>query len=182
MTNSIMRQNLNKLTIGIAFLAISLTAIIIPAVAISRSLKQSPTRFLLAQADNSTIAIEHAIHRRINQYRSRNGLAPLRVDDRLSQMARSHSEAMAIGRESFGHQGFERRRKAIQKIMGYSNMAENVAYSGGLKLPDSQAVETWLRSSSHRDNIEGYYDTTGIGVSLSPSGRYYFTQIFVRRN
>lgn len=176
-----MQKNLNKLTICTAVLASGLATAVIP-IAIAQSSTQLPTQSLISQADTSTIVIEQAIHSRINQYRSRNGLPPLRLDDRLSQMARTHSDAMAVGRVGFGHQGFERRGKAIQKIMGYSNMAENVAYSGGLDRPVQQAVETWLRSSSHRDNIEGHYDTTGIGVSLSPNGRYYFTQIFVRRN
>jgi uncharacterized protein YkwD len=177
-----MIKKLKKLAIGSVVLASGLATAIIP-IAIAQSSTQSPpTQSLVSQADTSTIAIEQAIHRRINQYRSRNGLPSLRLDDRLSQMARTHSDAMAVGRVGFGHQGFERRGKTIQKIMGYSNMAENVAYSGGLNRPDQQAVETWLRSSSHRDNIEGQYDTTGIGVSLSSNGRYYFTQIFVRRN
>jgi uncharacterized protein YkwD len=175
-----MQKKLNKLAIGIAILASGLGSAIIPT-AIAQPSTQEPKQFLVAQA-NSMIAIEQAIHNRINQYRSRNGLPPLRLDDRLSQMARTHSDAMAVGRVGFGHQGFERRGKAIQKIMGYSSMAENVAYSGGLNRPDQQAVETWLRSASHRDNIEGQFDTTGIGVALSPNGRYYFTQIFVRRN
>ncbi len=176
-----MLKKLKKLAIGSVVLASGLATAIIP-IAIARSSTQFPTQSLVSQADTSTIAIAQAIHSGINQYRSRNGLAPLRLDDRLSQMARTHSEAMAVGRVGFGHQGFERRGKAIQKILGYSNMAENVAYSGGLNRPAHQAVETWLRSSTHRDNIEGQYDTTGIGVSLSPNGRYYFTQIFVRRN
>lgn len=174
-----MRENLKKITISI-ILASGLATTITPT-AIAQSPTRSPTQ-LVAQADNSTISIERAIHNRINQYRSRNGLPPLRLDNRLSQMARTHSDAMAIGRVSFGHQGFESRGKAIQKIMGYSNIAENVAYSGGLNRPDLQAVETWLRSPSHLNNIEGQFDTTGIGVSLSPNGRYYFTQIFVRRS
>jgi uncharacterized protein YkwD len=151
---------------------------------ISAAIAQLPTPYpqSLAQADNSIVAIERSIHNRINQYRSRNGLPPLRLDDRISQMARAHSEVMARGRVAFGHQGFERRSKAIQKIVTSSDMAENVAYSGGLDRPAQQAVEVWLNSPSHRTNIEGKYNTTGIGVALSPNGRYYFTQIFVRSN
>ncbi|WP_019498259.1 CAP domain-containing protein [Pseudanabaena sp. PCC 6802] len=172
-----MSQKLQKLTIFVISLASGLSNIWIPS-AIAQS-PHLPDR-AIAQTDDS-IAIERAIHNRINQYRSRNGLSPLRLDERLSQMARSHSEAMADRRVAFGHQGFERRRKAVQKMMEYSDIAENVAYSGGIQRPTQQAVEVWLNSSSHRANIEGQYDTTGIGVALSPNGRYYFTQIFVKR-
>jgi uncharacterized protein YkwD len=171
---------MKKLAIGKAVLASGLAVTIIPN-AIAQPSKQTYKQFLVAQANNYT-AIEQAIHNHINQHRDNNALPPLRLEARLSQMARSHSEAMAIGRVAFGHQGLEQRDKAIQKIIGYSSMAENVAYSGGLNRPDRQAVETWLRSPSHRENIEGKYDVTGIGVSRSPNGRYYFTQIFVRTN
>ncbi len=36
----------------------------------------------------------------------------------------------------------------------------------------------WLRSPGHRENIEGAYDLTGIGVARSRQGVYYFTQLF----
>jgi uncharacterized protein YkwD len=180
-----MSGQLRKLTVGTIILVGGLSNIAIPsAIAqlsnLSDRFSQRDQKLLVAQVDNIA-AIERAIHHRINQYRSRNGLAPLRLDERLSQMARVHSEAMAARRVEFGHQDFERRRKAVQKMMEYSDIAENVAYSGGLQRPAQQAAEVWLNSGSHRANIEGQYDTTGIGVALSPNGRYYFTQIFVKR-
>ena len=40
------------------------------------------------------------------------------------------------------------------------------------------AVEMWLESEGHRDNIEGPYTLSGIG-SYERDGAIYFTQIFL---
>ena len=38
-----------------------------------------------------------------------------------------------------------------------------------------------LASPAHRENLEGPYDLTGIGVARSRSGEVFFTQFFVGR-
>jgi uncharacterized protein YkwD len=44
-----------------------------------------------------------------------------------------------------------------------------------------KAIDGWLNSPSHRQNIEGSYDATGIGIVRTAQGEYYFTQIFILR-
>ena len=39
----------------------------------------------------------------------------------------------------------------------------------------------WLASRAHRENLDGPYDLTGIGVARSRSGEVFFTQFFVGR-
>jgi uncharacterized protein YkwD len=88
---------------------------------------------------------------------------------------------MASGNRPFGHDGFEERARAVGALMTVRSMAENVAYDSrdGSRLA-SQVVEGWIASAGHRENIEGAYTHTGIGVARGRDGVRYFTQIFVQ--
>lgn len=121
-------------------------------------------------------AQEQVVFDQINQYRATKNLKPLKINDSLTEQARNHSNDMALGRVSFGHDGFEDRIKA-SGLQGPA--AENVAYNVGYSDPATVAVEGWLQSDGHRHNIEGDYNLTGIGVVQNSSGEYYFTQIFM---
>jgi uncharacterized protein YkwD len=122
--------------------------------------------------------LESSIHQQVNQYRQERNLPPLTLDSRISQVARKHSQAMADGKAPFSHQGFEQRIKAI--AIPYRSAAENLAFNQGYSQPDRLAVEGWIKSSGHRQNMEGNYNLTGIGVVQNSNGEYYFTQIFIR--
>ena len=52
----------------------------------------------------------------------------------------------------------------------------------GYQDPVSTAVDGWIKSDGHRQNMEGNYNLTGIGVAMNPQGEYYFTQIFILKN
>lgn len=126
-------------------------------------------------------ALEQSVHQQINQYRQEHKLPPLTLDPRISEQARAHSQAMASGKVPFGHQGFEQRVAAINRVIPYRASAENVAFNLGYSNPVQQAVQGWIKSPGHRINIEGEYNLTGIGVVKNAKGEYYFTQIFIRR-
>lgn len=126
-------------------------------------------------------ALEQSIHQQINQYRQSRKLPPLKLDARISQQAKIHSQAMASGKVPFSHQGFETRVAAIRRQINYRAAAENVAYNQGYANPAKQAVEGWIKSQGHRVNIEGQYNLTGIGVVKNAKNEYYFTQIFIYR-
>jgi uncharacterized protein YkwD len=128
----------------------------------------------------STSGLEQSVYTQINQYRTSQGLSPLTLDARIAQQARTHSQNMAAGRVSFGHQGFQQRVQVIAQAIPVAGAAENVAYNQGSTNPAGQAVQSWLQSSGHRGNILGSYNLTGVGVAKSSNGRYYFTQIFIR--
>ncbi len=136
---------------------------------------------LVAQAASSIPSLEQAVLTQINQYRASRKLAPLTLDSRISVQARAHSQAMASGRTPFSHDGFQQRVQAIARAIPYSRAAENVAYNQGYSDPVRQAVQGWLQSTGHRQNIEGSFDLTGIGIAQNAKGEYYFTQIFIRR-
>jgi uncharacterized protein YkwD len=126
-------------------------------------------------------ALEESVHQQVNQYRQSRGLPPLKLDARISEQSRVHSEAMASGEVPFSHNGFEGRVKAIAKDIPYRQAAENVAYNMGYSNPGEQAVEGWINSPGHRKNMEGNYDFTGIGITKNAKGEYYLTQVFIKR-
>lgn len=125
--------------------------------------------------------LEQSVYQQVNQYRQSRNLPPLKLDARISEQARLHSQEMASGRVPFSHQGFEGRVKAIAKSISYRRAGENVAYNQGFSNPGQQAVEGWIESTGHRENMEGNFDITGMGVAKNTRGEYYFTQIFIKR-
>ena len=129
-------------------------------------------------ASSAITDLEKAVNQQINQYRASKKLPPLRVDPRITQIARIHSENMANGKATFSHDGFEGRAKAI--TIPYQSVAENLAYNMGYSEPVPKAVEGWIKSEGHRKNMEGQFNLTGIGIAKNAKGEYYFTQLFVR--
>lgn len=127
----------------------------------------------------SLTALEESIYQQVNQYRLSRNLPPLRLDTRISQQARRHSQRMAQGNVRFGHDGFQQRVQIIGRSLPYQKAAENVAFNQGHADRATQAVRSWINSRGHRQNMEGQFDLTGIGVAKNAAGDYYFTQIFI---
>ncbi|NJR65112.1 MAG: CAP domain-containing protein [Leptolyngbyaceae cyanobacterium CRU_2_3] len=124
--------------------------------------------------------MERSILQQINQYRQKKRLSSLRTNPAIRRQARQHSRDMS-NRHVLTHNGFDLRVDNISKSIAYRSAAENVAYNWGFSAPERQAVEGWIKSAGHRENIEGDYDLTGIGVAKNAQGEYYFTQIFIKR-
>lgn len=145
-----------------------------------------PARSGLASPDGLTAAnptadlsnLEQSILEQINQYRVSQSLPPLTLDPDISQQARLHSQFMSQQR-SISHDGFEQRISSLSQAVPFISAAENVAYNQGYSTPVDQAVQGWLDSPGHYQNIVGNFDLTGIGVVQNAQGEYYFTQIFI---
>lgn len=129
-------------------------------------------------AEGEFAALEQSIFEQINQYRLEKGLSPLALNPAISQQAREHSKMMSTS-QSLSHDGFEQRVDIIAQSISYQTAAENVAYNQGFANPDEQAVIGWINSPEHRQNIEGAFDLTGVGIARNLQGEYYFTQIFI---
>ena len=123
--------------------------------------------------------LETSTHEQINAYRVEQGLAPLTLDPIIGESARGHSEDMLSGSVDFGHDGFDQRVEWIADTIAYVSAGENVAWNQGYDDPVGVAVQGWIDSPPHHENMVGDYDLTGIGVATGPEGRVYFTQIFV---
>lgn len=121
--------------------------------------------------------IESEIITLVNQHRVSIGLNALATAGIISQQAKLHSTNMARGRVGFGHDDFKHRTSAISKEMGGLSFSENVAYG---HTSAQAAVNSWLNSAGHKNNIEGDFTHLGVGVAQSSNGTLYFTQIFVK--
>jgi len=123
--------------------------------------------------------IECGLHDGVNAYRDDIGLSPLSLVAHISEISRVHSEEMANGVVSFGHVGFLDRIDRLEEDFEIIAAAENVATNSGHADPISVALDDWLHSEGHRDNMEGGFSVTGVGVAQDDEGGYYFTQIYL---
>ncbi|WP_159788201.1 CAP domain-containing protein [Sodalinema gerasimenkoae] len=135
---------------------------------------------LTATPEEDLRALEVAAHDQVNAYRQGQGLSPLELDERISAIARYHSQKMASGEVPFSHDGVEDRYAAIGDVIPYRQVAENVAYNFGYSDPVEKAVEGWIESPGHEQNMSGNYEISGMGIAVNAEGEYYFTQLFVR--
>jgi uncharacterized protein YkwD len=125
---------------------------------------------------------EKKIHQLINQYRSSINLPFLGFNEKISQLAREHSEAMANNKIPFGNGGFNERIKKINRSIPNKAASENVAAYQGNPLSEEIIVQFWLKSAKHRKVIQGDYNLTGIGMAKNSENKYYITQIFIRKS
>ena len=70
--------------------------------------------------------------------------------------------------------------KAIGRWIPYGAAAENVASNYGHDDPAAMAVEGWIKSPGHHQNMVGDFDLTGIAIVQSDRGEYYYTQVFIK--
>lgn len=149
------------------------------------SIEKSPLRQSLAgrmrrAASTNLAALERSVFQRINQYRQQKGLAALTTNSSITRQARQHSQSMSNS-GVLSHDGFSSRADTIRKSVPFQAAAENVAFNQGFSDPAAQAVNGWLNSPGHLQNIMGNYNLTGIGAARNNKGEIYFTQIFITR-
>ena len=146
----------------------------------SQKYQQKMNAVSITPSDRDLADLAQQTHQQVNQYRASANLSPLEFNAVISEQARIHSENMAQQTVKFGHNGFENRVEALEDEIAYRGVAENVAYNMGHRDPVSKAVQGWIASDGHRQNMTGDYSLTGIGVAKNHRGEYYFTQIFIR--
>jgi uncharacterized protein YkwD len=102
--------------------------------------------------------LERQVVLALNQQRVRRGLAPLRVNRRLSVAARGHSLSMAehgyFAHESYDGAAFWVRIKATYPALRGRSWAagENLAWASP-ELTAAETVDMWLKSPQHRQNM-----------------------------
>jgi len=117
----------------------------------------------------------------LNDERTSRGIDALTMDPALREVARAHSEDM-VDRGFFAHTNpdgddpFERMANAG---ITYSTAGENIAFNT-FSDPVVTAVNGWMNSEGHRNNIlNANFTLTGMGVA-NDGAAYYFTQVFTR--
>lgn len=130
-------------------------------------------------------AIERDTFQLINVERGLAGLPALKWNEKIAKVARLHSQNMA-DYNFFSHKGADGLMvdgRADQLNMGeWRAIGENIAFMQGYPNPAEVAVEKWLLSASHRNNLMSpEWIDSGIGVATTADGKIYFTQVFLIR-
>jgi uncharacterized protein YkwD len=145
-----------------------------------RSLQQSLPQ--LAPQSTSTTQMEAQVRQQINGIRQKKGLGSLKNNDRLAQVARQYSQKMAT-QKFFSHtspQGDTMVQRVRSAGIFYWMLGENLFIGTNLPQPVQDAVQGWMESPGHRENIlRPEFRETGIGVWRS-GNTYYFTQLFMQ--
>ncbi|MCG3043377.1 CAP domain-containing protein, partial [Streptomyces sp. S1A] len=111
----------------------------------------------------------------VNSERARAGCAPLKVNEKLTEAARAHSQDMADHR-NMSHTGSDGSGPGDRiERAGYEwrTYGENVAH--GYRTPES-VMDGWMSSPGHKRNILNC-SFEEIGVGLAQPGDYW-TQTF----
>jgi uncharacterized protein YkwD len=133
---------------------------------------------LVLLAALSAGSTEREVLGEVNRYRAGRGLAALAWNEAAAEEARAHCRNLLTGPVTSPHAGFDGRVARLKKKVAFRQAAENV---GLLSLRDRVGgfvVRMWSSSDTHRRNLEGPYERTGIGVVQS-NGMVCATQILL---
>lgn len=135
-----------------------------------------------AQPASPVDLMERHVVQRINAVRGEHMRPPLRTDADLARLAREYSCAL-LRRGILSHTDPDGKTVGDRvRAAGKSFLAvgENLASSTGPGDPVGAAIEAWMRSVGHRENIlRPDFTDTGVGVCRDGT-TYYFTQVFLR--
>jgi uncharacterized protein YkwD len=122
---------------------------------------------------------ERAAAELVNRHRRAESLPPLAWSADLADLARAHSQDLAVRGGKLSHRGFRGRFEQAAARAPTQRFGENITQTCGAtaKAADT-AVANWLDSTPHRRNIEGDFRRTGIGVARDERGWVIFTQLF----
>lgn len=136
-----------------------------------------------ANGQNPDLAqIQQSVYNQVNQYRVSKGIAPLQIDPRVNEQVQAYAQTMANAGTPLNHQGLEQRGQALSQAIPHTSYAyyENEYYCFGCNSdPATSAVQWWLNSPGHLNNILSQTELTGIGVAVNDKGEYYFAQMFI---
>jgi uncharacterized protein YkwD len=121
----------------------------------------------------------------INKKRAASGLKELSWSDDAAKIARLHSNSMAENK-FFSHRGLDGsmigERADSLGVKKWRAIGENIAFNRGYENPTEFAVECWMKSDGHRENLlDDRWKETGVGIAVASDGSYYFTQVFLLR-
>ena len=113
----------------------------------------------------------------INLHRTTLNLDRLQNMSTIKSVAFGHTDYM-IENEEFSHAYFFDRKEQLMKNAGATAVGENIAFA--FNSPVS-VVNAWLNSEGHREVIEGDYTNFDISAEQDENGRWYYTNIFIKK-
>jgi len=141
--------------------------------------KATPAKKTTAPTLTENNKLEKEVVALVNQERAKLGLAPLKDNSQLSNVARTKSEDM-VANNYFSHTSptygspFDMMKKFG---ITYNAAGENIA----MGQPTAASVMTaWMNSPGHKANIlSANFTEIGVGVAKDKSGAIYWTQEFI---
>ena len=124
-----------------------------------------------------TKIIEVEILELINTHRITLGLSALNDMGAIKAQAFGHTDYMVVQQE-VSHDNFYQRKQNLESYVGATKVGENVAYAYSSA---ESVVNAWLNSDGHRNVIEGDYTDFDVSAEKDGDGKWYFTNIFVRK-
>jgi uncharacterized protein YkwD len=124
---------------------------------------------------NNTVAV---VIQRTNEARAERGLKPVHNSPNLQAAAMSYAYTMAQANhfDHTGPDGSTLGTRATDSGYSYAGIAENIGrgHSSG-----EEAVQGWLNSQGHYNNIMGDYQHIGVGFAKDIYGHgYMWVQMF----
>ena len=164
--------------IGLAASLSASIAVIAPLASFAPRVAHAEVAFAPADAIQS---FEGHFFNLLNEDRVNNGLAPLEYDPGLSSVARWRSDHMAT-RGYFSHDigGYQVFQVIKDQGIAYRVAGENLAYNyHGADQTVPAAERALMQSPSHRENIlRADYTHAGVGIAVTPDGKFLYTQLF----
>ncbi|OUR91038.1 hypothetical protein A9Q87_11210 [Flavobacteriales bacterium 34_180_T64] len=121
--------------------------------------------------------IEIEISELINAHRINLGLSPLNNLNVIKSVAYSHTDYMVTVND-VNHDNFFQRKESLIQNASATKVSENVAYAFNSA---ESVVNAWINSDGHRANIEGDFSDFDISAEQDDEGRWYYTNIFIKR-
>jgi uncharacterized protein YkwD len=172
--------------LALAFV-IALGALVAPAGPAARSANAAtrPAITTAEAADMSPATAETALVAMINADRAAVGLPALRLDARLSAIARERSASMAAAGQLSHVQSDGRTMVDLITANGirWYGAGETIGWNNYPKLGDSTRVvnQGWMTSPEHTAIIRSTaYNYFGLGLGITATGDRYWTAIFLR--
>ena len=151
-------------------------------ISISRRSFTSSSLALFLGISERKEAVEKELFTAMNRQRRLHGAKDLRWNDALAREARLQSFSM-WEHGFFSHEDPVRgnpttrlRRAGIV----WRGCAENLFREQGYRDPVKAAMEGWMASPGHRQNLlDAKFTQSGMGVMIGPFDEFFMTQIFV---
>jgi uncharacterized protein YkwD len=178
------------------------TPIPVTAPSLTASSTTTPT-----SASRDTAQLEQLIHELVDKERQGWGMSSFFKDERLSAIARAHSQDMAetdyfAHQNSLGQGPSERAaqryyicrkefgrsyREGVSENISLNWLYSSITYVGPIPFKNysspqeiaASTVNGWMQSAGHRQNIMNpTFDSVGTGVAVSKDEKVYITQNF----
>ncbi|MDO5980697.1 CAP domain-containing protein [Flavivirga spongiicola] len=121
--------------------------------------------------------IEIEILKLINEYRVSLELNALNDMSVVKSVAYSHTDYM-VDQNEVSHDNFFTRSNYLKANAGAKKVSENVAYGYSSA---QTVVKAWIKSDGHRGTIEGDFSNFDVSAEKNENGRWYFTNIFIKK-